>query len=239
LIQKRIAIVLAALLLAFGSFAFGFISRSHVKMEVQTDVRKKYLAQQGNATPVERSEVLATLREFQEGYVKRDPKAVDTFMDRLFVNDEDVLLMGTDRGEWARGYPAVAEFIKNDWNGWGDFRFAVEDSIVWCTGDVAWIVSLGREREHGTERPVRFSAILTRNGGAWHFRQVHFQWDDSAPDDASLLQTRTYLTLFRWVLRSVWGKTELWLNLGDGMRWGGVWRRVSSLPEPLKESDTP
>jgi SnoaL-like domain len=218
LIQKRIAIVLAALLLAFGSFAFGFISRSHVKTEVQTDVRKKYLAQQGNATPVERSEVLATLREFQEGYVKRDPKAVNTFMDRLFVNGEDVLLMGTDSGEWARGYPAVAEFIKRDWIGWGDFRFAVEDSLVWCTGDVAWIVSLGSERGRVTERPVRFSAILARNGGTWHFRQVHFQWDDSDPGAASLLQTRTYSTLFRWVLRAVWAKTVLWLNLGDGVR---------------------
>ncbi|MCA1394577.1 hypothetical protein I6F33_36865 [Bradyrhizobium sp. BRP20] len=36
------------------------------------------------------------------------------------------------------------------------------------------------------------------------------------------------------------GIKELWRNLGDdGVRKGGVSRRVTSLPEPLEESDTP
>ncbi len=215
LTYKRGLAGLAVFLFACGFFILGFISSRHVKMKVRSDVRKAYLAQQGDATPTERTSVLATLREFQEGYVRRDPKELEAFMNRLFLKDEDVLLLGTDSGEWVRGNSAVAEFIRTDWTSWGDFRFAVDDSIVWCTGDVAWIVSVGTLGEHGSERPLRFSAILTRRGSDWRFRQLHFQWDDSAPDDVSLFHPRTYFTLFKRVLQSVWGTAQ---NTSEGLR---------------------
>ena len=215
LTHRRVLAGLAAFLLAFAFFILGFISSRHVKMAVRSDVRKAYLAQPGNATPTERAAVLEALREFQQGYVKRDPRELDAFMNRLFLKDDDVLLMGTDSGEWRRGYSPVAEFIGTDWASWGDFRFAVDDSIIWCTGDVAWIVSVGTEREHGVERPLRFSAILTRRGSDWRFRQLHFQWDDSAPDDFSPLHPRTYFTLFKRILQSVWGTAQ---NTAEGLR---------------------
>ena len=194
---------LAAFLLAFSFFILGFIASRHVKTAVRSDVRKAYLAQPGNATPAERAGVQAALREFQQGYVKRDPRELDAFMNRLFLKDDDVLLQGTDSGEWVRGYPAVAEFIRADWAGWGYFRFDVDDSIVWSTGDVAWIASVGTLRQNGSERPLRFSAILTRHGNDWRFRQVHFQWGDSTPDSASPFSPHTYVTLFKWVLQSL------------------------------------
>jgi len=204
---------MAAFVLAFGFFSLGFISSRHLRSAARNDDRKAYLAQAGNATPSERTAVLAALRVFQEGYVKRDPRQLDAFMNRLFVKDDDVLLMGTDSGEWRRGYSQVAEFIGTDWTSWGDFRFAVDDSIVWCAGDVAWIVSIGTLREHGSERPLLFSAILTRRGSDWRFRQLHFQWNDSAPGTTGLLNPRTYVTLFEWVLQSVWGKAQ---NTSEG-----------------------
>ena len=148
LTRKRILAGMAAFVLAFGFFSLGFISSRHLRSAARNDDRKAYLAQAGNATPSERTAVLAALRVFQEGYVKRDPRQLDAFMNRLFVKDDDVLLMGTDSGEWRRGYSQVAEFIGTDWTSWGDFRFAVDDSIVWCAGDVAWIVSIGTLREH-------------------------------------------------------------------------------------------
>jgi len=203
LTRKRIFAGLAAVLLALGFFISGFVASIHTKRTVRSDVRKAYLAQAGDATPAERTGVLVALRDFQDGYVKRDPEELDGFMNRLFVKDEDVLLLGTDNGEWVRGYSAVSEFIRTDWTSWGEFRFSVDDSIVWCTGDVAWIVSVGTVREHGSERPVRFSAILTRRGTGWRFRQMHFQWDDSRPDDVSLFHPRTYFTLLKRVLQSV------------------------------------
>ena len=80
-----------------------------------------------------RAGVLAALTDFQKGYVKRDPKELDAFMNRLFPKKDDILLLGTDAGEWARGYPAVGEFIRADWMNLGDFRFAVDDSVVWSS----------------------------------------------------------------------------------------------------------
>ena len=100
-----------------------------------SDLRKQYL-QAGDAPLSVRAGVLAALTDFQEGYVKRDPKELDAFMNRLFPKNDDILLLGTDAGEWARGYPAVGEFIRTDWLNWGDFKFAVDDSIVWSSGDV-------------------------------------------------------------------------------------------------------
>jgi len=62
-----------------------------------------------------RAEVLAALGVFQDGYIKRDPKKLDSFMDSLFPESDDILLLGTDADEWARGRRAVADFIRTDW----------------------------------------------------------------------------------------------------------------------------
>jgi len=148
------------------------------------------------------------LRAFQEGYIRRDPKELDSFMNRLFPANDDILLLGTDADEWVRGYSAVAEFIRADWLKWGDFRFAVDDSIVWSTGDVAWIASVGVVHGGRADRPLRFSAILTRQGRNWVFRQVHFQWDDRDPRSSDILRASTYLKLFRMMLQHLRGTAQ-------------------------------
>ncbi len=205
LTRNRVLSALALALLVLGAFAFGFVSSLHLKSASSSDLRHQYLRQTGDAPPSVREGVLAALRAFQEGYVKRDPKELDSFMYRLFPESGDILLMGTDAGEWARGYPAVAEFIKTDWLKWGDFRFAVDDSIIWSSGDVAWIASVGVVHGRGSDRPLRFSAILTRNGSNWLFRQVHFQWDDRDPRPSDLLRPSTHLKVVRLVLYYIRG----------------------------------
>ena len=203
LTRKRIVSALTVALFVLGAFTFGFVSSLHLKSGVSSDLRKQYLLPAGDAPPSVRAGVLAALRDFQEGYVKRDPKELDSFMNRLFSKKDDILLLGTDAGEWARGYPAVGEFIRADWMNWGDFRFAVDDSVVWSSGDVAWSASVGVVHEQGMDRPLRFSAILTRNDGNWFFRQVHFQWDERDPSPADLLRPSMHLKLFSWVLQYV------------------------------------
>lgn len=203
LIRKRVVWALAIALLILGAFIFGFVSCLNLKSTVSHDLRQQYLLQAGNAPLPVREGVLAALRDFQEGYVKRDPKELNSFMNRLFPKSDDVLLLGTDADEWVRGYPAVGDFIRADWVNWGDFRFAVNDSIVWSSGDVAWIASVGAVRENGSDRPLRFSAILTRNGSNWLFRQVHFQWDDRDPGLADLLHPGVQLKLFKLMLERV------------------------------------
>ena len=201
--HNKILAALAIALLVFGGFTFGFIANLHLKSAASSHLRHQYLLQTGDAPPSVRTGVLAALRAFQEGYVKRDPRELNSFMYRLFPQNDDILLLGTDADEWARGYPAAAEFIRADWLKWGDLRFAVDDSIIWSLGDVAWIASIGVVHVQGADRPLRFSAILTRNGTTWLFRQVQFQWDDREPRPSDLLRSSTHLKLLRLVVQHI------------------------------------
>ena len=200
---KRIQFALVAALLVFGGFASGFIACLHLKSAPSSEARQQFLQQAGDAPPLVREGVLVALRAFQDGYIKRDPKDLDSFMSRLFQKNDDVVILGTDGGEWVRGFPAAAKFIRADWVGWGDFRFAVDDSVVLSlgSGDVVWIASVGAVHFKEGARPVRFSAVLTRNGSNWFFREASFQWDDTDPSPAEILRPKTYLKLVRLAFR--------------------------------------
>lgn len=201
LVSKRCISWLSICLIMSVSFTLGFVASLHLKTSTPSELRHAYLTRTGDAPPSVRTEVLATLRAFQAGYVRRKPEELNSFMSHLFPESDDILLLGTDADEWVRGYAAVREFIRTDWLKWGDFRFAVDDSIVWASGDVAWIASVGMVRGKVSDRPLRFSAILTRKGNNWVFRQVHFQWDDRDPKTSDLLQPRTHIKTIRGVLR--------------------------------------
>jgi len=174
---KRVAILLLALLCALGCILVLRARYRHAAGESLSELRTQYLQKAGDAPPDVQQGVRTALHGFQDGYIQRDPRNIDAFMSSLFDKDDDILVLGADRGEWIRGYPAAAQFIRNDWVYWGDFRFAVDDSIICSKGDVAWVESVGTVRIKEVERPMRFSAILDRRGNTWHFRQVHFQWD--------------------------------------------------------------
>ena len=115
---KAVLATAVILLLVCGSFVAGFDTCRHLKTSIPNSIRSRYLTEPGDAPPAVRSGVLAALRDFHEGYVRRNPAELGPFMERLFSRD-DVLLIGTDTGEWARGYPAVSEFIRGDWRQWG------------------------------------------------------------------------------------------------------------------------
>ncbi len=201
--RKRVYSTLAAVLLVFGGFTSGFISCLHLKSAASSDARHQYLRQTGNAPTAVRAEVLTALRAFQDGYIKRDPKDLDSFMSRLFQKNNDVLILGADAGEWVRGYPAATSFIRKDWLGWGDFRFSVDDSLIWSSGDVAWVASVGAVHSKGGDRPLRFSAVLTRDGSNWFFKELSFQWDDRDPSPAVVLYPNTYIRLVRLASRRI------------------------------------
>lgn len=201
--RKRVFSAFVAVLLVSAGFASGFISCLHLKSAASYDLRMQYLQPAGDAPPAVRAGVLTALRAFQSGYIKRDPNNLDSFMSRLFAKNDDVLILGTDAGEWVRGYPAAAEFIRADWQSWGDFRFAVDDSNIWSCGDVAWIASVGVVQFKGADRPLRFSAILTRDGSNWLFREVHFQWDDRDPSAVDILRPKTYFKLVSLAFRRI------------------------------------
>jgi hypothetical protein len=178
LIRNRALIsILTALGLAFLSFGTGWhLSRR----PVGSGNPERYLARKGDAEERVRNEILVPLRTFQDGYSKRDPSMLPAFMEQLFPKDREILVLGTDQGEWIEGYQRVAEFIGNDWRSWGDVRLDVDHAAISTAGDVAWLTTLGTVGT-GTSpgRAIRFAAVLTRNNGRWLFRHILFQWDDN------------------------------------------------------------
>jgi len=201
--RKRSLAVLATILLALGIFALGFVSCLHLKQSAYSENRERQLLPAGDATPEARAGVLASLRAFQAGYVKRNPADIDSFMKELFPKDGHILILGTEggSGEWVRGYPAATDFIRTDWQEWGDVRLNVDNPLIWSSGDVAWLATVGAVRSDGGGRPLRLTAVLMRDGDTWRFRQLHFQWDDSDPSAEDILRPKTYLRLFRAAIR--------------------------------------
>lgn len=184
-------------MLAIG-FLAGWLSGSRLSIGVNAATQRDYLADRGDASPATRAAVLASLQEFQAGYRARDAARLDAFMQSLFPRTAPVLLAGTDVGEWRTGYQPVRTFIASDWRNWGDLRLDVPRAAVSSYGDVAWLATTGSVRMTHSSRPIRFTAVLTRQGDKWLFRQLQFQWDDrparlsdlSFPGDFSSLCVR-------------------------------------------------
>lgn len=205
---RIVLIMTLSALLAFGCFASGFLTCLRLKRTHVAAPPGRELSSAGNAPAVVRAGVLESLRLFQEGYVKRDPANLIPFTQRLFPKDGDILILGMDSGEseWARGTAHAARFIERDWRQWGDFRFDVDHSMIWSSGNVAWAASLGTVRTGDSVEPVRFTAILTRDQAGWVFRQVHFQLDDGyAPSLSDLARPSTYRTFAfhatHWIMK--------------------------------------
>jgi len=175
-----VAFALLGAALIVGVAGYALIATLNQSAVAPVDLHVENLRNPGNAPPDVRLSVLASLRGFQDGYVHRDPKSVEPFMSRLFEQSDDVLILGAGPNEWARGYLAATDFIRRDWVAWGEFRFSVDDSIVSSHGDVAWVASTGTVHWGRLNRPVYFSAVLTRQGDRWLFHQIHFQYGDRA-----------------------------------------------------------
>lgn len=176
--------VLWAILLGFSicSVSIGFVlgwEGSH-RLYISTRTGERiYTIQPGDASPEVRDEVKRTLQEFQDGYTSHDLKRLSAFMERLFPNDEHILICGTNPGELVQGRAAVERFIGGDWACWGSVRLVTDDIVISSFGDVAWLATTGTVTtvREGT-RPIRFLAVLQRTGDRWMFRQVQYQWDE-------------------------------------------------------------
>ncbi|MFP5206544.1 MAG: nuclear transport factor 2 family protein [Acidobacteriota bacterium] len=190
-------LLIAAVVLAAGGFAAGFIACLQDQRVTGGRHAVPDPSNPGDASPQARAGVRASLQAFQEGYLKRDPGKLDSFMRNLFDGNADLLVLGTDESEWVRGYPEVARFVRNDWTNWGELQLRLDDAIVNASGDVAWATAPGVVRFGRAARPIRFTAVLTRKQGQWRFRHLQFQWDDHEPTASDLLDPATYAAIAR------------------------------------------
>lgn len=83
------------------------------------------------------------LEGFRKGYHQRDLESLDEYMENLFVNSDDLIILGTGDGELCLGYEESKELIESDWKYWGPVELDVDSTEIYLKGDVAWFVADG------------------------------------------------------------------------------------------------
>lgn len=111
----------------------------------------------------ETEQIQATLRDFQAGYIRRDPSGIDEFM-QLFVQDKTLEIIGTsasgnDKSEWCIGPDMARELFLSDWEYWGNFLLNLDSTILRIRNDVAW-VSVAGQVEQDFDRKGQFENYL-------------------------------------------------------------------------------
>jgi hypothetical protein len=133
----------------------------------------------GNSPDSVRMEIIAQLNKFQDGYSKRDPKNIDSFMQSLYSKN-NTLILGTMPNEVYKGYENAARLIKSDWESWGDCKFAIDSANISSSGSTAWF-SIKGYVEFDLSRflvlPLRLTGIMVKEDQDWKFRQQQFQFD--------------------------------------------------------------
>jgi hypothetical protein len=146
-------------------------------------------------------EIRNLLSAFNEGYSKRDPSALDGFME-LFAREENLEFIATGgvalrRGTWRVGMGAVRDLVRADWEYWGVIRLDLEKAHIDVHNDIAWLSTtatitkddetdeyLGDKDEvmgtvHNTSsgdsrvKTLRVTAVLVKRESRWQFIQIH------------------------------------------------------------------
>lgn len=108
----------------------------------------------GNTSEEVQHGVRLTLTRFQEGYTKRNLEILDQFVDELFVDDSDSLIVGTADSEWCNGKKEIKNLIGSDWKYWANVTIDVEGATISALGDVAWVTTEGLLHSTHTEAKV-------------------------------------------------------------------------------------
>jgi hypothetical protein len=140
---------------------------------------EKSVYSKGNAPDSIRMEIINQLKKFQDGYSKRDPKNITTFMQSLY-SPKNILILGTMPNEIYSGYENAARLVKTDWESWGDCKFEIDSANISSKGNIAWFATRGFVKfdlSSWLVIPLRFTGIMVKEGQVWKFQQQQFQFD--------------------------------------------------------------
>jgi hypothetical protein len=154
----------------------------------------------GNSPDSIRIEIIEQLRKFQDGYTKRDPKSIDSFMQSLYSKD-NILILGTMPNEVYPGYEKATQLVKTDWESWGDCKFEIDSAYISSRGNTAWFSTKGYvefDLSGLLVIPLRLTGIMVKEDQEWKFQQQQFQFDIDF--SFSLIAT---VIISAWILLSI------------------------------------
>lgn len=143
--------------------------------------KDSFIFSKGNAPDSIRTEIIAQLNKFQDGYTKRDTSLIKSFMQQLFA-EENALILGVMPNEIFIGQKGVKGLLFGDWNRgrWGDCTFLINNSNISCNGDLAWISTIGYVKMDLSSYlvlPLRLTGVMVNEKGFWKFQYLQFQFN--------------------------------------------------------------
>lgn len=109
-----------------------------------------------------KEEVMAVLKAFQQGYKERNIKNIDRFVEDLFLDSDDTLVVGTGNGEWCKGIKAIKELVYIDWFYWGNFKLDIENAYIVVRENYATVNTtavLQKEYEDGKLNEININRV--------------------------------------------------------------------------------
>jgi ketosteroid isomerase-like protein len=89
-------------------------------------------------------------------------------------HDACVLAIGSDRSEWAEGYEEIMRLFRDSTpEGELSVRVGLDDVKGFQEGGVGWAAGHGYFEMEGRRVPVRLTAVLHQEEGAWKAVQTH------------------------------------------------------------------
>jgi ketosteroid isomerase-like protein len=119
-----------------------------------------------------RSEVKGVLERFNHLVATRNLKVLAEF-----APGDDVLLIGSDEGEIAKGPQEIGAFFRRIFAHSSTFSWEWSRIDVSRVGDIAWLFADGwvivTSPEGQVKTPYRITGVLELNGERWLWRQYH------------------------------------------------------------------
>lgn len=97
------------------------------------------------------------------------------FFESRFSQEDGVLAIGTDPGEWWAGYSAITKIFKAQLEEAGGFKILADAPQAYREGPVGWLAGRPMLRlTDGSEIPFRLTAVLREERDDWEIVQWHF-----------------------------------------------------------------
>ena len=119
-------------------------------------------------------EVMVMLNKYAQAYADKN---IDAMMD-LFLDDPDIVAIGTGTDEWVHGYGELRKGFKRDFDQADNIQVKFEKVTIQSADNAAWLSALMTMYATVSGKEVlisgRLSMVLERIGDKWLFTHLHF-----------------------------------------------------------------
>lgn len=120
------------------------------------------------------SEVRGMLNKYTQAYADKD---IDGMMS-LFLNDPDIVAIGTGTDEWVHGSNELKKGFERDFNQADNIQVKFEKITIQGSDNAAWLSALMTMCATVSGNEVllsgRMSMVLEKTGDKWLFTHLHF-----------------------------------------------------------------